>query len=36
MGRFGIQLLLEDNTWSTQYIIPELVNTVIRQRNGSC
>ena len=21
MGRFGIQLLLEDNTWSTQYTI---------------
>ena len=21
MGRFRIQLLLEDNTWSTQYII---------------
>ena len=22
MGRFRIQLLLEDNTWSTRYIIP--------------
>ena len=23
MGRFGIQLLLEDNTWSTRYNTPE-------------
>ena len=23
MDRFGIQLLLEDNTWSTQYTIPK-------------
>ena len=23
MGRFTIQLLLEDNTWSTRYNIPE-------------
>ena len=23
MGRFGIQLLLDDNTWSTQYTIPK-------------
>ena len=23
MGRFRIQLLIEDNTWSTQYIIPK-------------
>ena len=23
MGRFRIQLLLEDNTWSTQYTIPK-------------
>ena len=23
MGRFRIQLLLEDNTWSTQYNIPK-------------
>ena len=23
MGRFRIQLLLEDNTWSTRYNIPE-------------
>ena len=23
MGRFRIQILLEDNTWSTQYTIPE-------------
>ena len=23
MGRFRIELLLEDNTWSTQYIIPK-------------
>ena len=23
MGRFSIQLLLEDNTWSTRYNIPE-------------
>ena len=23
MGRFRIQLLLEDNTWSTRYIIPK-------------
>ena len=23
MGRFRIQLLLEDNTWSKQYTIPE-------------
>ena len=22
MGRFGIQLILEDNTWSTRYNIP--------------
>ena len=24
MGRFRIQLLLEDNTWSTQYTIAEI------------
>ena len=23
MGRFGIHLLLEDNTWSTRYNIPK-------------
>ena len=23
MGRFGIQLLLEDNTWSTRYNMPK-------------
>ena len=23
MARFGIQLLLEDNTWSTRYNIPK-------------
>ena len=23
MGRFRVQLLLEDNTWSTQYTIPK-------------
>ena len=23
MGRFRIQLLLEDNSWSTQYTIPK-------------
>ena len=23
MGRFGIELLLEDNTWSTRYKIPK-------------
>ena len=23
MGRFRIQLILEDNTWSTQYTIPK-------------
>ena len=23
MGRFGTQLLLEDNTWITQYTIPK-------------
>ena len=23
MGRFRIQLLLDDNTWSTQYTVPE-------------
>ena len=23
MGRFRIQLLLKDNTWSTQYTIPK-------------
>ena len=34
MGLFRIQLLLEDNTWSTQYTIPKVVNTVIRQQNG--
>ena len=34
MGRFRIQLLLEDNTWSTQYTIPKIVNTVVLQQNG--
>ena len=24
MGRFRIQLLLEDNTWKTQYTIPKI------------
>ena len=24
MGRFRIQLLLEDNTWNTQYTIPKI------------
>ena len=45
MGRFGIQLLLEDNTWSTRYNIPKndrfsdsstdwtIVNLIFTQEN---
>ena len=34
MGRFIIQLLLQDNTWRTQYTIPKKVNIVILQLIG--
>ena len=36
MGRFRIQLLLEDNTWSTQYTIAKILNIVLLQLNGVC
>ena len=36
MGRFRIQLLLEDKTWSTQYTIAKNTNYSIRQQNGVC
>ena len=28
MGRFRIQLLLEDNTWSTHYTIPKITQYI--------
>ena len=34
MGRFRIQLLLESNVWSTQYIIAKILNIVIIQLIG--
>ena len=34
MGRFGIQLLLEDNTWCTQYTIPR--NTQYSNSSTEC
>ena len=34
MGRFRIQLLLEDNTWNTQYTIEKIHNMVILLQNG--
>ena len=34
MGRLGIQLLLEDNTWSTQYTIAKKPNRVFHQLIG--
>ena len=34
MGRFRIQLLLEDNTWSTQFTIPKMIDRVNRIVNG--
>ena len=34
MGRFRIQILLEDNTWSTRYNIPKMMDIVIHQLIG--
>ena len=34
MGRFKNQLILEDNTWNTRYILPKLILIVIHQLNG--
>ena len=34
MGRFRIQLLLEDNTWSTRYNILKMIDIVTHQLNG--
>ena len=34
MGGFRIQLLLEDNTWTTRYNIPKMINIVYHQQNG--
>ena len=34
MDRFRIQLLLEDNTWSTRYNIPKMIDIVIHQLIG--
>ena len=36
MGCFRIQLLLADNTWSTRYNIPKMIDVVIHQLNGIC
>ena len=34
MGRFRIQLLLEDNSWSTHYSILKMINIVTHQPIG--
>ena len=34
MGRFRIQLVLEDNTWNTRYNIPKMMVIVICQQNA--
>ena len=34
MGRFRIHLLLEDNTWSTRYNIPKMIDIVFHPLNG--
>ena len=34
MGRFRIQLLLEDNTWSTQILSLKILNIVLLQQSG--
>ena len=34
MGRFRIQLLLDDNTWSTQHTICEMIVTMIHRLIG--
>ena len=34
MGRFRVQILLEDNTWSTRYKILKKIDIVIHQLNG--
>ena len=34
MGRSRIQLLLEDNTWTTRYTIAKNSNTLIHQQSG--
>ena len=31
MGRFRIQLFFSDNTWSTRYIIPKMIDIVVFQ-----
>ena len=34
MGRFIIQLFLEDNTWTNRYITPKSVDIIIQQLIG--
>ena len=34
IGRFRIQILLEDNTWSTRYNKLKMIDTVIHQTIG--
>ena len=34
MGRFRIQLLLKDNTRSTRYVIPKMIDIAIHQHKG--
>ena len=34
MGGFKLQLLLADNTWSTRYNIPKMIDIAIHQING--
>ena len=34
MGKFGIQLLLSDNTWNTRCNVPKKIVLLIHQLNG--
>ena len=34
MGRFGIHLLLRDNTWNTRYNIPKMIDLVVLKLIG--